>query len=83
MTRSKNTKIINSNFISFSNNFKFVEVFLRALEKMGCSFKYLNMRNECGEKVGDLEVSYHKLFGININKASISDMVTLIDVMKR
>lgn len=33
MIRSKNTKVINSNFISFSNNFKFVETFLRALEK--------------------------------------------------
>ena len=34
--------------------------FLRALEKMGCSFNYHNIRNESGEKIGDLEVRYHK-----------------------
>ena len=55
--------------------------FLRALEKMGCSFKYLNMRNECGEKVGDLEVSYHKLFGININKADIPSIIDEIPML--
>ena len=39
------------------------------------------MRNECGEKVGDLEVSYHKLFGININKADIPSIIDEIPML--
>ena len=55
--------------------------FLRALEKMGCSFTYHNIRNESGEKVGDLEVSYHKLFGININKFDIPSIIDEIPIL--
>ena len=49
--------------------------FLKALEKMGCSFNYFNVHEESGEKVGDLEVSHHKLFGININAPDIPSII--------
>ena len=48
---------------------------------MGCSFTYHNIRNESGEKVGDLEVSYHKLFGININKFDIPSIIDEIPIL--
>ena len=55
--------------------------FLRALEKMGCSFNYHNIRNESGEKIGDLEVRYHKLFGIEINKSEIPSIIDEIPIL--
>ena len=55
--------------------------FLRALEKMGCSFNYRNIRNESGEKIGDLEVRYHKLFGIEINKSDIPSVIDEIPIL--
>lgn len=55
--------------------------FLRALEKMGCSFNYRNIRNESGEKIGDLEVRYHKLFGIEINKSDIPSIIDEIPIL--
>ena len=55
--------------------------FLRALEKMGCSFNYRNIRNVSGEKIGDLEVRYHKLFGIEINKSDIPSIIDEIPIL--
>ena len=55
--------------------------FLRALEKMGCSFNYRNIRNVSGEKIGDLEVRYHKLFGIEINKSDIPSIIDEIPML--
>ena len=55
--------------------------FLRALEKMGCSFNFHNIRNESGEKIGDLEVRHHKLFGININKSDIPSIIDEIPIL--
>ena len=55
--------------------------FLRALEKMGCSFNYRNIRNVSGEKIGDLEVRYHKLFGIEINKSDIPSVIDEIPIL--
>ena len=49
--------------------------FIKALEKMGCSFKYYNVHNEAGEKVGDIEVTHHNLHGININAFDIPSII--------
>ena len=49
--------------------------FLKALEKMGCSFNYYNVHEESGEKVGDIEVIHHKLSGININSSDIPSII--------
>ena len=48
---------------------------------MGCSFNYHNIRNESGEKIGDLEVRYHKLFGIEINKSEIPSIIDEIPIL--
>ena len=49
--------------------------FIKALEKMGCSFNYYNVHKEAGEKVGDIEVTYHKLHGINIDASDIPSII--------
>ena len=49
--------------------------FLRALEKMGCTFNYYNLHEDSGEKVGDVEVEYHRLLGINIDKTDIPSII--------
>ena len=49
--------------------------FLRALEKMGCTFNYYDLHEDSGEKVGDVEVEYHRLLGINIDKTDIPSII--------
>ena len=75
MTRSKNTKIINSNFISLPNNLKFVEVFLRALEKKNVlvnSISFSQSNNRISLRMGlFFNSNYIRLKKLGFNKLKL------------
>ena len=49
--------------------------FIQALKKMGAGIIIHNEKKVNGEKVGDIQVYYRPLYGININRSDISSMI--------
>ena len=55
--------------------------FIKILKKMGAGIIVQNKKNINGEKVGDLQVYYKPLYGININRNDISSMIDELPIL--
>lgn len=51
------------------------------LEEMGAEIKILNQKTECGEEIGDIQISYSNLKGITIEKEMIPRLIDELPVI--
>ncbi len=55
--------------------------FLRVLERMGAEVKILDLKTQCNEEVGDLEVKYSPLKGVEVSKDEIPSLIDEIPLI--